>query len=76
MTGGVEDWLPPLEGEQYCSPLCDVSGRTRRGVFVSSVKVSVSLVDECLLPDWHQPNILLQDCMTCAGERMVSVACG
>ena len=62
--------------EQYCRPLCVVSGRIKRGEPDTSVNVRLSLEDGCLLPDCDHPKILSDDCITCVGDRMVSVAWG
>jgi len=62
--------------EQYWRPLCVVSGRTRRSLPSASRKVSVSIAVGSLLPDWRHEEMVGDDHMTWAGERMVSVACG
>ena len=53
-----------------------MSGRINKAEPDSSVNVRLSLEEECLLPDCDHPKILLDDFITCVGERMVSVACG
>ncbi len=70
VAGGVDS--DPVE--QYCRPFLESNGRTKMGLLSVSKKVRLSIVASPLLPDWDQVQILLEDHMTCAGERMVSVA--
>ena len=60
--------------EQYWSPFRECRGRTKMGSLAESKKVRLSIVASPLLPDWDQVQILLEEYMMWAGDRMVSVA--